>query len=221
MSAYKWLSNIDYSLYLVTDRDCLQGKDLFESVSEAIKGGVTVVQLREKDATSREFFNIGLKLKKITTYYNVPLIINDRVDIALALDADGVHVGQDDLQAKLVRKLIGNNKIIGVSTKTKEQAKKASLDGANYLGVGAVFPTFTKKDASELNFDEITNICKAVDIPVLGIGGINLENVSELNKIGLDGICVVSAILNKQDCRLCAGMLKQSFKNKKNRKGDV
>ena len=215
MPEYKQKSKIDYSLYLVTDRNCLNGKNLFESVDNAIKGGVTVVQLREKLASSREFYTVGMKLKEITKYYNVPLIINDRVDIALALDADGVHVGQDDLDAEMVRKLIGNNKIVGVSTKTIEQALQAKHSGVDYLGVGAVFPTRTKQDTSELSFDEISCICKAVDIPVLGIGGISQENVAKLNKIGLEGICVVSAILSNQDCKLAASNLKQSFKNQK------
>ncbi len=200
----------DYSLYLVTDRHCLSGKDLFHSVDQAIKGGVTVVQLREKTASGREFYQIGLKLKEITTYHKVPLIINDRVDIALALDANGVHIGQDDLDAEVIRRLIGNEKIVGVSAKTIAQAKTAVENDVDYIGVGAVFPTSTKVDARELSFSDISELCNKIDIPVLGIGGINQENISKLNDIGLDGICVVSAILGKEDCLKAAEDLRKS-----------
>ena len=203
----------DYSLYLVTDRLCLSGKDLFHSVEEAIKGGVTVGQLREKTASSREFYQIGLKLKEITRRHNIPLIINDRVDIALALDAEGVHVGQDDLDAQLVRKLLGQDKILGVSAKTLSQATKAIESDADYIGVGAIFPTSTKADASELSLLDISDICSKINIPVLGIGGINQENISKLKSLGLDGICVVSAILGQADCLNATKNLRQSVDN--------
>ena len=182
-------------------------------MEEAIKGGVTVVQLREKTASSREFYQIGLKQKEITRRHNIPLIINDRVDIALALDAEGVHVGQDDLDAQLVRKLLGQDKILGVSAKTLSQATKAIESEADYIGVGAIFPTSTKADASELSLLDISDICSKINIPVLGIGGINQENISKLKNLGLDGICVVSAILGQDDCLNATKNLRQSVDN--------
>ena len=144
-------NNMDYSLYLVTDREVLVDTDIYTGVEEAIKGGVTLVQLREKSLGTLEFYNIAVKIKNITDKYKIPLIINDRIDIAQAIDAAGVHLGQSDMPAGIARSIIGNNKIIGVSTSTLEEAQKAEREGADYVGVGAMFPTTTKDDASAVS----------------------------------------------------------------------
>ncbi len=194
-------TKIDYSLYLVTDRDILKGRDLCNAIEEAILGGVTIVQLREKAVSSQEFYNIALDVKKVTDKYNIPLIINDRLDIAMAVDAAGVHLGQSDLPCTVARKLIGDNKILGISAATLEEAIKCQNDGADYVGVGAIFHTGTKLDARYLNIESLSNIKKALSIPVLAIGGINEDNFKSLKDSGIDGICVISAILGKSDIR--------------------
>ncbi|NLK97683.1 MAG: thiamine phosphate synthase [Epulopiscium sp.] len=191
--------NINYKLYLVTDRNILIEKSLETAVAEAIEGGVKIVQLREKDISSLEFYKTALKLKEITTQYNIPLIINDRLDIALAVDAEGVHLGQRDLPCSIAREIIGENKIIGVSAATVEEAKKAEVDGADYIGVGALFPTNTKQNTRAVSIELLTEIKKSVSIPVVAIGGINESNVSLLKSTNIDGIAVVSAILGKKD----------------------
>lgn len=192
------MKNIDLSLYLVTDNSDDVEKFL-KTIEEAIKGGVTVVQIREKTADTLDFYNLALKVKEITTKHNVPLIINDRVDIALAIDADGVHVGQSDMPGDVTRKLIGEDKILGVSAATIDEAKKAQKDGADYIGTGAVFPTSTKDDAESVTKDELTEIVKSIDIPVVAIGGINLENASQLTDTGIAGLSVVSAIMSSDN----------------------
>lgn len=202
---------LDYSLYLVTDRSVLGNKSLEESIKKAILGGVTVVQLREKMVSSMEFYNIALKVKAITDKYNVPLIINDRLDIALAVDAAGVHVGQKDLPAKVARKVLGDKKILGVSTATVKEAIKAEKDGADYLGIGSVFQTSTKKDARNISVDKLREIKGFVNIPAVAIGGVNESNVSKLKGTNIDGIAVISAILGKDDVGLAATNLKNIF----------
>jgi thiamine-phosphate pyrophosphorylase len=202
-------SNVDYKLYLVTDRDILKNTDIYTAVEEAIKGGVTLVQLREKTSSSLEFYNIALKLKEITSKYNIPLIINDRIDIALAVDASGVHIGQSDLPASIVRKLIGKDKILGVSATTLDEAKQAKEAGADYIGVGAMFPTNTKQDAKAVSIEELKLIKEAISIPVVAIGGITLDNAPLLKPSNIDGVSVISAILGKEDIFLAAS----SFKN--------
>jgi len=202
---------LDYSLYLVTDRSVLGNKSLEESIKNAILGGVTVVQLREKMVSSMEFYNIALKVKAITDKYNVPLIINDRLDIALAVDAAGVHVGQKDLPAKVVRKVLGDKKILGVSTATVKEAIKAEKDGADYLGIGSVFQTSTKKDARNISVDKLREVKEFVNIPAVAIGGVNESNVSKLKGTNIDGIAVISAILGKDDVGLAATNLKNIF----------
>jgi thiamine-phosphate pyrophosphorylase len=192
------MKNIDLSLYLVTDNSDDVEKFL-KTIEEAIKGGVTVVQIREKTADTLDFYNLALKVKEITTKHNVPLIINDRVDIALAIDADGVHVGQSDMPGDVTRKLIGEDKILGISAATIDEAKKAQKDGADYIGTGAVFPTSTKDDAESVTKDELTEIVKSIDIPVVAIGGINLENASQLTDTGIAGLSVVSAIMSSDN----------------------
>lgn len=192
------MNDIDLSLYLVTDNS--EDVDKFlNTIEEAIKGGVTVVQIREKTADTLDFYNLALKVKEITTKYDVPLIVNDRVDIALAIDADGVHVGQSDMPCDVTRKLIGQNKILGVSAATVKEAKKAENDGADYIGTGAVFPTATKDDADSVTKDELKEIVESIDIPVVAIGGINLNNARELNDTGIAGLSVVSAIMSSDN----------------------
>lgn len=192
------MNEIDLSLYLVTDNS--EDVDKFlNTIEEAIKGGVTVVQIREKTADTLDFYNLALKVKEITSKYDVPLIVNDRVDIALAIDADGVHVGQSDMPCDVTRKLIGQNKILGVSAATVKEARKAESDGADYIGTGAVFPTTTKDDADSVTKDELTEIVKSIDIPVVAIGGINLDNACELNGTGIAGLSVVSAIMSSDN----------------------
>ena len=192
------MKSIDLSLYLVTDNSDDVEKFL-KTIEEGIKGGVTVVQIREKTADTLDFYNLALKVKEITTKYNVPLIINDRVDIALAIDADGVHVGQSDMPCDVTRKLIGENKILGISAATIDEAKKAQKDGADYIGTGAVFPTATKDDAPSVTKNELKEIVNSIDIPVVAIGGINLENASQLTDTGIAGLSVVSAIMSSDN----------------------
>ena len=202
-------SNIDYTLYLVTDRNLLKGGNLKEAVEKAILGGATIVQLREKNVTSLEFYNIAKEIKAITDKYNVPFIIDDRLDIALSVGADGLHIGQSDLPAKVARSLLGSDKILGVSAGTLEEAVKAEKDGADYLGVGAVFPTDTKKDAAYVNLDILKEIKENVHIPVVAIGGINGSNISLLKEAGIDGVAVVSAIMAKEDLKRAAEDLRR------------
>ncbi len=205
-------NNIDYTLYLVTDRDVLKGRDLCEAIEQSIKGGVTLVQLREKDISSLDFYNLAVAVKKITDKYNVPLIINDRIDIALAVDAAGVHVGQSDIPANVARKIIGEYKILGISAATLEEAKLAEAEGADYLGIGAVFPTDTKKDARSVSIELLGEIKKSLTVPVVGIGGISQNNAELLKESKIDGIAVVSAILGKEDIEQAAKDMLIKFK---------
>ena len=188
-------------LYLVTDSDILKGRDFYKVIEDSMKAGVTMVQLREKDADGKEFLEKAMKLRELTRKYNVSFIINDRVDIAMRCDADGIHVGQSDIDAVSVRKLIGEDKIIGVSARSVEEAKKAKEDGANYLGIGAMFSTSTKLDAKDVSFDTLNNIINEVDLPFVLIGGINLDNVCQLKQFNPDGYALVSGILGAQDIK--------------------
>ena len=192
------MKKLDLSLYLVTDKSDDVEKFL-NTIEEAIKGGVSVVQIREKTADTLEFYNLALQVKEITTKYNVPLIINDRVDVALAIDADGVHVGQSDMPCDITRKLIGEDKILGVSAATIEEAKKAERDGADYIGTGAVFPTKTKDDAPSITKEDLKEITESINIPTVAIGGITLENASQLKDTGIAGLSVVSAIMSSDN----------------------
>lgn len=189
----------DCSLYLVTDRKVLGARDLAQSIESAIQGGVTLVQLREKSISSKEFLEVAKRVKEITSNYGIPLIINDRLDIALGVDAEGLHVGQDDLPLLKARDLFGPNKIIGVSTSTIEEALLAQQQGADYLGVGAIFSTPTKTDAPEVTLEQLEMIKKSVSIPVVAIGGIGLNNLPQIIAAGVDGVAVVSAILAQED----------------------
>lgn len=190
---------IDYSIYLVTDRDLMSTETLEEAVEQAINGGCTLVQLREKDCSSLDFYNTAVKVKEITDKYNVSLVINDRIDIALAVDAAGVHVGQSDIPAAIVRKVIGEDKILGVSTGCLEHAIKAQKDGADYLGVGAMYATGTKKDAKHTSIEELKKIRENISIPIVVIGGINKERIKDFEGIGIDGLAIVSAIISQKD----------------------
>jgi thiamine-phosphate pyrophosphorylase len=201
--------NIDYSLYLVTDRDILKGRDLYQAVEEAILGGATLVQLREKDVSSLEFYKIAIEIKKVTDKYDVPLIINDRLDVALAVDAAGVHLGQSDFPCEVARKLIGEDKVLGISAATLGEALKAQADGADYIGVGAMFPTDTKLDARAVSIEMLKNIKQTLDIPVVAIGGINENNFRSLEETGIDGMAIISAILGKSDIRAAASQFEK------------
>lgn len=202
---------IDYTLYLVTDRDMAGDKNFEEIIAKAIRGGCTLVQLREKKCTSREFYERALRVKEITDAFHVPLIINDRIDIMLAADAAGVHLGQSDIPADAARRLIGNDKILGVSAATPEEAQKAEDDGADYLGVGAVFPTGTKSDARQLSVPLLREICSAVSIPAVAIGGINLKTIPQLEGSGISGAAVVSAVMAQAKPEEAARALKEKI----------
>ena len=202
---------IDYSLYLVTDRDLMSAKTLDEAVEKAILGGATLIQFREKKASSLEFYTLAVRIKKITDRYGIPLIVNDRVDIALASDASGVHVGQSDLPASAVRRMIGAGKILGVSASSLNEAEKAQRDGADYLGVGAMFATGTKTDAELMSMEELKKIRAAVTLPLVVIGGINTDTIRQFHGTGIDGISVVSAILSETDIASAAKELKKLF----------
>lgn len=197
----------NYILYLVTDKGLLRGRELSRCIEEAILGGVTLIQLREKDISTKDFYEEALRIKEITIKYNVPLIINDRLDIALAVDADGLHIGQQDMPLKLARKLMGEDKIIGVSASNIIEALKAEEEGADYLGVGAVFATATKDDAKNTPLSVVKAIKESVKIPVVAIGGINETNVRCVMDTGIDGVSVVSAILAKDDVKLASQRL--------------
>ena len=196
---------VNYSIYLVTDREILKGKDLLDAVEQAIKGGVTLVQLREKSISSRDFFELATALKKLVNSYNIPLIINDRLDIALAVDADGLHIGQDDLPLVQTRRILGKGKILGYSVKTVEEALFGEKNGADYLGAGAIFATGSKADVGEpIGISALLEIKESVKIPVVGIGGISAANAEAVKQTGADGVSVISAILGKEDITTAA-----------------
>lgn len=202
-------SELDYSLYLVTDRELMSTATLEEAVEQAILGGTTLVQLREKDVSTLEFYRTAVKIKQVTDQYHVPLIINDRVDIALAVDAAGVHIGQSDLPVQRVRAILGKDKVLGVSASTREEAIRAQEDGADYLGVGAMFATGTKTDAKLVPMEELKKIREAVTLPIVVIGGINRKTIPLFDGMGIDGIAVVSALISAKDITQEAKELKE------------
>ncbi len=202
----------DLLLYAVTDRHWLHGRSLYSVVKESLDGGATFLQLREKSLDDAAFLSEAKELQALCRSYRVPFIVNDNVDIALAVDADGVHVGQHDMAAGDVRARLGSDKILGVSAQTVEQAKRAEAQGADYLGVGAVFPTGTKDDAAPLSHDTLRAICEAVSIPVVAIGGITLENLPQLAGSGISGIAVVSAIYAAADIPSATRSLKDAVR---------
>lgn len=194
-------------LYAVTDRRWAVEKSLYEQVEECLKGGVTCLQLREKDLDSGSFLKEAKEIKKLCHESNVSFIINDNVDIAIEVGADGIHIGQHDMNAATVRTLIGKDMIMGVSVQTVEQALAAETNGADYLGVGAMFATGTKNDADDVDFNTLKNICNAVKIPVVAIGGITADNMHLLKNSGIDGVAVVSAIFAQNDIKQATSQL--------------
>ncbi len=203
--------NFDSTLYFITDSTGLTEKEFLTRIKSACEGGVTLIQIREKERTTREYISLTLKVHEITKAYDIPLIVDDRVDVALATDAEGVHIGQADMPVYMARKLLGKDKIVGATAKTVEQAVKAYNEGADYLGVGAIYPTTTKVKTMLTSVNILCDIVKAVPIKVNAIGGLNKDNIDILKGSGIDGICVVSAIMKSDDPEKSAKELKQKF----------
>lgn len=203
------MSKFDLSLYLVTDRSLSKGRSIEYIVEESVKGGVTIVQLREKNISTIEFYNIACSLKRLLAPHNIPLIINDRLDIAIASDADGLHIGQSDMPYEVVRKILGKDKIIGLSVETVEQAREANMLDVDYIGLSPVFSTNTKTDINTpLELEGIKEIASFTKHKTVAIGGINKANTSDIIKNGADGIAVVSAIISHDDPQSAAAELK-------------
>lgn len=207
------ISRKDLILYAITDEKCTGDRDLSQLVEEAILGGATCIQLREKNISDNELTEKALELKKVCSTYGVPLIINDNYKVALRSGADGVHVGIEDAPVREIRRIAGNDFIIGATAKTVEQAKKAQAEGADYIGVGAVFPSPTKTNAIRITQEQLREICSSVDIPAVAIGGISLENVNEIGDCGQAGIAVVSAVFAADDVRSAAEALRKKLDN--------
>ncbi len=202
--------DVDLSVYVITDRTVAGERSILDVVRAAIRGGATVVQLREKEASTREMIELGQALHEITREAGVPLIVNDRLDVALAIDAEGVHVGQDDMPAHLARRLLGPDKILGVSAGTVEEARQAERDGADYLGVGDVYGTPTKPDAGvPIGVGGLAQIAREVSIPVVGIGGITPDNAEAVIRAGAVGVAVISAVVGAPDPEMAARRLRQ------------
>ena len=199
----------DMLLYAVTDRSWLGEETLYEQVEKALKGGATFVQLREKKLSEEAFLEEAAQVKKLCKQYNVPFVINDNVEIAKQIDADGAHVEQDDMEARNVREILGEDKIIGVSAHNVEEALRAEANGADYLGVGACFSTSSKPDAGNISHETVKAICEAVKIPVIGIGGISKENILQLKGNGLCGVAVISAIFAQKDIEAATAELRE------------
>ena len=207
------LSKDDLLLYAITDRRNLDKKVFFEKIEEALQGGVTILQLREKDLDEDSFINEAIEVKNICRKHGVPLIINDNVNVALKSGADGVHVGIEDMPIDEIRRTVPDSFIIGATCKTVEQAQSAERLGADYMGVGAVFPSPTKKNAVRITREQLKEICASVSIPAVAIGGISLENVDELKGGGMSGIAVVSAVFSADDIQKAASLLKEKAKS--------
>ena len=205
------MKQFDTTMYFITDSTNYSEEEFLRRVEEACKGGVTLIQLREKDRTTREYLSLAEKVHEITQKYGIPLIIDDRVDIALAVNAEGVHVGQSDMPVQLARKLMGKVKIVGATAKTVSQAFEAYKQGADYLGVGAIYPTTTKVKTVLTSVDTLKDIVNAVPIKVNAIGGLNKNNLLVLKGSGIAGICVVSAIMKADDPCIAAKELRQAF----------
>ena len=206
------MRKFDSSLYFITDSTGLTEEEFLSRTEAALRGGITLLQLREKDKSTGQYMDLAQKVHRLTRKYNVPLIIDDRVDVALAVDAEGVHVGQSDMPVAAARKLLGADKIIGATAKTVPQALEAYGQGADYLGVGAIYPTTTKVRTVLTSTDTLRDICNAVPIPVNAIGGLNRDNIHVLTGIPIAGICVVSAIMKAEDPRQAADELKARAK---------
>jgi len=203
--------NFDSSLYFITDSTNYTEKEFLRRVEEACNGGVTLLQLREKERTTREYLSLAEKVHEITMRYDIPLIIDDRVDVVLAVNAEGVHVGQSDMPVAIARKLMGTDKIVGATAKTVPQALEAYEQGADYLGAGAIYPTTTKVKTALTSVDTLKEIVKAVPIKVNAIGGLNKDNIHVLKGSGIDGICAVSAIMKADDPLVAAKELREAF----------
>lgn len=208
------MKQFDSSLYFITDSTGFDEGEFLRRTEEALKGGVTLVQLREKDKTTREYLHLAKKVHELTQRYNVPLIIDDRIDVAIAAEAEGVHLGQSDMPIDIARKILGDDMIIGATAKTVAQAEEAYQGGADYLGVGAIYPTTTKVKTVLTSTETLAEICKAVPIPVNAIGGLNKDNIDVLKGIDIAGICVVSAIMKADDPQKAASELKLIMNNK-------
>ena len=206
------MKELNTKLYFITDSTNYNEEEFLFRVEEALKGGATLLQLREKEKTTREYIDLAEKVHSITKKYNVPLIIDDRVDVALAIDAEGVHVGQSDMPVCIARKLMGEDKIVGATTKTVPQAKEAFEQGADYLGVGAIYPTTTKVKTVLTSVDTLKEICESVPIPANAIGGLNNDNIDILKGIPIAGICVVSAIMKADNPNQATAELKERAK---------
>lgn len=198
-------------LYLVTNSDGLEESVFLRKIEEAIKGGVTIVQIREKDRSTREYIELATKVHEITRRYDVPLIVDDRIDVAMAIGAEGVHLGQSDMPVKMARDILGENVIIGATTKTVEQAREAYESGADYLGVGAIYPTTTKVKTVLTSVDTLKDICASVPIPANAIGGLTKDNLQILKGAPVAGICVVSAIMKAEDTKEAAAGLRRAY----------
>ena len=205
------MKNIDCTLYCITNSDGMSEEAFLSKVKGACEGGVTLVQLREKDRSTLSYYELACKVKKITDTYQIPLIIDDRVDVALACDAAGVHVGASDIPVAVARKLMGPDKIVGATAKTVEAAMKAYEDGADYLGVGAIYPTTTKVVTILTKVSTLKDICEAVPIPAVAIGGLNAGNMDVLEGAGMSGMAVVSAIMKAEDPKKNARELKEKI----------
>ena len=201
----------DCKIYLVTDEKACNGKDFYDCIEESIKGGVKIVQLREKNSSTKDFYEKALKVKEICKNYGALFIINDRLDIAQAVEADGVHLGQTDMPIEKARKILKNKFLIGATARNAKEAKKAELLGADYIGSGAIFGTNTKDNAKKLEMEDLKKIVNSVKILVFAIGGINISNVSLLKNIGLQGICLVSGILSEKDCKKAVELMLKNF----------
>lgn len=208
-------ANPDYSIYLVTDDGCLSGRSLDDCVEQALAAGVTLVQYRSKHTDGNAMYTEAMQIKAICDKYNVPLVINDRLDVAMAVGAAGVHLGQDDLPCSVARKILGEKYLIGVSAHNPQEALQAVSDGADYLGCGAVFGTTTKTDTSKLGIAGLSAIRKAVTIPIVGIGGINIDNYNEILNTGADGAAIVSGILAQDNITNAVISLKNIYKASK------
>ena len=201
----------DCKIYLVTDEKSCKGKDFYSCIEEAIESGVKIVQLREKNISTKDFYEKALKVKEICKNYEVLFIINDRLDITQAVEADGVHLGQSDMPIEKAREILKDKFLIGATARNIEEAKKAELLGADYIGSGAIFGTSTKDNAKKLEMEDLKKIVNSVKIPVFAIGGININNVSMLKNIGLQGVCSVSGILSEKDCKKAVDIMLKNF----------
>lgn len=206
------MKKLNTTLYFITDSTNYEEAEFLFRIEEALKGGATLLQLREKEKSTRDYIELAEKVHNITKKYHVPLIIDDRVDVAMAIDAEGVHVGQSDMPVHLARKLMGANKIVGATAKTIVQAKEACKQGADYLGVGAIYPTTTKVKTVLTSVDTLSEICDAVPIPVNAIGGLNQDNIDILKGIPIAGICVVSAIMKAENVKQATEVLLNKIK---------